>query len=655
MTVVISVRRWHPLLTVAVTALLCSTGTARAAGTLPHADKARANVTGEAMANGREGTRPSSPNATIKVAPQPNFGFTGRSASVSGRGRPGTLSARPAALSAGAVPLKKRCNWSRKHHGGTRTCRYYRIKKLIKTCVKRPKHRERCTLAHPAPGKKPPTGTQGVSPVVDPPVAATSPQPVTPPVSSEAERPSTGALLPTEQIDPAPEATSATLPASVDLSNYSVPVGNQGTVNSCVTWTIQYAMFGWYSRRQNRPGQPFNPMYTYSQISHQQNVGTRPQDALKVAVEQGNDTMAHYSHNTNDYWDLPNAAERANAANYKIAGWNTLFQSPTGIGNATDTAAIKAALAQGKPVAISMTVRDPLFNVRNKDASYTFDDVTSPVAGRHEVMATGYDAAGLWFQNSWGTGWGFNGYGHLSWRVVDHDVYEAETVSGFAPLQTGDTTPPVMGSVTASLYEHQITSTAVAAKFNWSATDNTGVTAYEVQVTKDNGQNWAVDPYAAANATSIARWVSFNTTYVYAVRARDAAGNWSNWALSRPVTATVLDDKAIAANSPWARYAASDAFGGTYIASSEGGEVNVSVTGTAVSWITPRFSSGGRTRVYCDGIYEGTADQYSLTTVWGQTMGWCNFSTYGSHTIRLVSEATPGRPWTAADAFVILS
>ena len=339
-----------------------------------------------------------------------------------------------------------------------------------------------------------------------------------------------GALLPTEQIDPAPEATSATLPASVDLSNYSVPVGDQGQVSSCVTWTIQYAMFGWYSRRYGRPGQPFNPMYTYSQISHQQNVGTRPQDALKVAVEQGNDTMAHYSHNTNDYLDQPNAAEKANAANYKITGWNTLFQSPSGIGNASDTAAIKAALVQGKPVAISMTVRAPLLDVRNKDASYTFDDVTSRVAGQHEVMATGYDAAGLWFQNSWGTGWGYKGYGHLSWRVVDHDVYEAETISGFAALETGDKTRPVMGSVTASLYEHEIASTAVAAKFDWSATDNTGVTAYEVRVTKDNGQNWAVDPYAAANATSIARWVLFNTTYAYAVRARDAAGNWSNWA-----------------------------------------------------------------------------------------------------------------------------
>ena len=164
-------------------------------------------------------------------------------------------------------------------------------------------------------------------------------------------------------------------------------------------------------------------------------------------------------------------------------------------------------------------------------------------------MATGYDGGGLWIQNSWGTSWGRGGYGRLSWSVVNKDVYGAHTISGFAANQTGgDKTPPVMGSVSAHLPLQQLTSTAAPVQLDWSATDNTGVTAYQVQVTGNNGQTWAQDTYSPANATSISRLLPFGNAYRYAVAARDAAGNWSSWAYSPPITATVFDDGNYAEN-----------------------------------------------------------------------------------------------------------
>jgi C1A family cysteine protease len=35
--------------------------------------------------------------------------------------------------------------------------------------------------------------------------------------------------------------------------------------------------------------------------------------------------------------------------------------------------------------------------------------------GGHAFVLIGYDELGFWFQNSWGTRWGFNGLGHLSY------------------------------------------------------------------------------------------------------------------------------------------------------------------------------------------------------------------------------------------------
>ena len=45
------------------------------------------------------------------------------------------------------------------------------------------------------------------------------------------------------------------------------------------------------------------------------------------------------------------------------------------------------------------------------------------------MLALGYNQSGLLFQNSWGTGFGNRGLGRLSWRVVQNDVSEADTIT----------------------------------------------------------------------------------------------------------------------------------------------------------------------------------------------------------------------------------
>ena len=67
-------------------------------------------------------------------------------------------------------------------------------------------------------------------------------------------------------------------------------------------------MLGWLSNATGHGGQPFAPMYTYSQIvikdSDGNELGSYPTDALDLAVAQGNDTKAHYSHDDFDWHSL---------------------------------------------------------------------------------------------------------------------------------------------------------------------------------------------------------------------------------------------------------------------------------------------------------------------------------------------------------------
>jgi Papain family cysteine protease len=246
-----------------------------------------------------------------------------------------------------------------------------------------------------------------------------------------------GARLPTKQVDAVVRKRDQVLPVSVDLSAYDVPVGNQGNVESCVTWAIDYAMLGWYSRQAGKPVQLFNPMYTYSQIHISPgDGGSSASDALNVAQTQGNDSMAHYSHSTVDWFDTPNTSERANASNFRISGSQTLFSNTSGQGGGpAGQTMIQNALASGKPVAIGLPIR-PGFDNMGHDVSAVDTDITGTIRGGHEVLAVGYDQNGLVIQNSWGTTWGFprngdsGGYGRLSWRVVWQDVFQANTISG---------------------------------------------------------------------------------------------------------------------------------------------------------------------------------------------------------------------------------
>jgi hypothetical protein len=231
--------------------------------------------------------------------------------------------------------------------------------------------------------------------------------------------------------------TRSAPPASVDLRAYAMPVANQGAVNSCVTWSIDYALMGWYAKKLGIPGVPLAPMYTYSQLVGGRNVGTRPIDVLTMGMNQGVDAAAHYTQGAySNYTTLPTAAEKLNAKHWRIRSFRQLFYSDTG-NVSTAGSIIKSQLAAGRPVSILMRERTGLFKLADDPAVDT--DTTSASPGNHDVLALGYNSAGVLVQNSWGTNGAWNannrtGYGRISWNVLNHDVLEADTISGLVDV-----------------------------------------------------------------------------------------------------------------------------------------------------------------------------------------------------------------------------
>jgi hypothetical protein len=161
------------------------------------------------------------------------------------------------------------------------------------------------------------------------------------------------------------------LPAQVDLRNaadLATDAGNQGEVGSCVTWAIDFGMLGWYTRHTGRT-QSFNPMYTFSQIHGANGYGSDPTAALEIAMTQGSDTMSHYAHanpgDTYNWWETPTQAEKDNAANTKITGYQD-YSTGTGAGSVAFKDWIANELGtNGRPVAIGLRVRQGMNDEMN--------------------------------------------------------------------------------------------------------------------------------------------------------------------------------------------------------------------------------------------------------------------------------------------------
>jgi subtilisin family serine protease len=242
-------------------------------------------------------------------------------------------------------------------------------------------------------------------------------------------------------------------------------------------------------------------------------------------------------------------------------------------------------------------------------------------------------------------------------RFADRATHRLDIPGAVSALTgTGDVTAPSVSQPSSVPTLGSSTGTAtVPYTFSWSATDAGGVAGYAAYLSTNAGAFSAVT-LPSPTATSLVLNLTPGNTYQLAVQARDTAGNWSTHAYSRssaiaqfPETSTYATYAGTWTQSSWA-----PAYGGAIkVTSQSGASVSFTFTGTSLAWVATKATNRGKATVYLDGVNQGTWDLYSATTqARAIALAW-KASAPETHTLKIVDQATAGRPNIDVDAFVL--
>jgi C1A family cysteine protease len=224
-----------------------------------------------------------------------------------------------------------------------------------------------------------------------------------------------------------------TLPASVDLRQWCSPIENQGNLGSC-TAQAGVGMVEYFERRAFGKHIDASRLFLYKvtrNLAHLKgDSGAYLRSAMGALVLFGVPPEEYWPYSDTEFDREPPAFCYAFALNYRTIKYFRL-DSP-GITPGALLAGVRQNLFAGLPVMFGFTVYDSITRA-SADGKIPFPSRGEKVVGGHAVLAVGYNdnlkvrnpAAGnsettgaILIRNSWGTGWGEQGYGWLPYEYL---------------------------------------------------------------------------------------------------------------------------------------------------------------------------------------------------------------------------------------------
>ena len=359
------------------------------------------------------------------------------------------------------------------------------------------------------------------------------------PVAAGAQAFSTGAVPTRPDYYNVMPVAAPSLPAGhrgVDLSRFMPPVGNQGTLGSCVGWAVAYAASSFAAGISRAPGWSvaspvgqFSPAFLYNEVKARtegvcNRNGIQVSTALQFAFTVGAIPLNRFGYNANDCALRPSDSLISQAGAYRIKDFASL--GPWG---AIPLDRIIQQLDAGRPVILTIRV-DDAFGAYSGGILSTHN---VSAINYHAIVAVGYDRdeGTLKLQNSWGRERGESGFVRVSFAAAQQMIVEGYTILDAsalepAPVPVPSPTPAPSPSPTPAPVPSPIPPDSLKQRyFNWFDAVEAGdiVKAKlgldqglrpELEVARESGMTLAIDAGNVTMLRLLLRYRPMLNTYV---------------------------------------------------------------------------------------------------------------------------------------------
>jgi len=222
------------------------------------------------------------------------------------------------------------------------------------------------------------------------------------------------------------------IPPQVDISEYCSPIVDQGFQNAC-TANAASGMVEYFERRAYgtyiRAARKFIYKTTRNLMGVSGDIGASIRTTLGSLVLFGAPPEKYwpYSHNVDTE---PTAFAYSLGQNYQTLKYANI--APAGTSVSETLYNIKLNVTTGFPVIFGFTIYDSITSCGDGYIKYPLPGETAQ--GGHAVMVVGFhdsleisngsytSVGALYIRNSWGTGWGIDGYGWLPYDYITNSL-----------------------------------------------------------------------------------------------------------------------------------------------------------------------------------------------------------------------------------------
>ena len=228
------------------------------------------------------------------------------------------------------------------------------------------------------------------------------------------------------------DASKVATPPSVDLRCWCSRIEDQEDIGSC-TANAGVGLVEFFERKAFSKHIDASRLFLYKVTRNLQgwtgDTGAYLRDTMKAMVLFGIPPEDYWQYITSDFEKEPTAFCYAFAQNYQAIEYYRL--DPPGISRQALISRIKVNLSASLPSMFGFTVYDSIVQAQN-DGKIPFPSAGEKRRGGHAVVAVGYDdeveikndndgsatTGAFLIRNSWGEGWGDQGYGWLPYDYI---------------------------------------------------------------------------------------------------------------------------------------------------------------------------------------------------------------------------------------------